>query len=102
MAEARSGIRQAKPEIRSLVDEDHARRHSLPNQMKRREGSTYPPTDDCDCRDWFFLCSHVSTLGRNLRQWNSQIVMPYKQNHDIDSASSSLIRHHFYYLDVTA
>jgi hypothetical protein len=37
-----------------------------------------------------------------MREWNSQIVMPYKQRPTIDSASSSLIRHHFYYLDVTA
>jgi hypothetical protein len=28
--------------------------------------------------------------------------MPYKQSPDTDSKSSSLIRHHFYYLDVTA
>jgi hypothetical protein len=47
--------------------------------VKSREGSTYPSTDDCDCRAWFFPCSHVSTLGRNLRQRNSQILMPYKQ-----------------------
>jgi hypothetical protein len=31
VAEARSGIRQTKPEIRSLVDENHTRRRSLPN-----------------------------------------------------------------------
>jgi len=102
VAEARSGISQAKPEIRSLVDEDHTRRRSLSNQVKGREGSTYPSTDDCDCRDWFFPCSHVSTLRRNLRRRNSQIVMPYKQNCDIDSTSAALIRHQFYYLDVTA
>jgi hypothetical protein len=85
VAEARSGIRQTKPEIRSLVDENHARRRSLPNQMKSREGSAYPSTDDCDCRGCFFPCSHVSTLGRNLRQRNSQILMPYKQGSDVDT-----------------
>ncbi|MCU1224170.1 MAG: hypothetical protein JWQ42_2263 [Edaphobacter sp.] len=37
-----------------------------------------------------------------MRQRNSQIVMPYKQDPHIDSTSSSLIRHHFYYLDMTA
>src|SRR5258708_2489360 len=40
VAEARSGICQAKPEIRSLVNENHSRRRSLPNQVKRRESST--------------------------------------------------------------
>jgi hypothetical protein len=69
------------------------------HQVKRREGSTYPSTDDCDCRGWFFPCSHVSTLGRSLHQRNSQILMPYKQGPDIDSKSSLLIRHHFFYLD---
>jgi hypothetical protein len=35
-----------------------------------------------------------------LYQRNSQIVMPYKQDLDIDSKSSSLIGHHFYCLDM--
>src|SRR5260370_15339431 len=95
-------MRQAKRETGSLVDENHTRRRSLPNQVKRREGSTYPSTDDCDCRGWFFPCSHDSTLGRNCHQRNSQILMPYKQALDIDSKSSSLIRHHFYCLDMAA
>jgi hypothetical protein len=85
VAEARSGIRQAKPEIRSLVDENHTRRRSLPNQVKRHEGSAYPSTDDCDCRGWFFPCSHVSTLGQTLHRRNSKILMPYKQGPDIDT-----------------
>jgi len=102
VAKARSCIRQAKPETRSLVDENHTRQRSLPNQVKRREGSTYPSTDDCDCRGWFFPCSHDSTLGRNCLHRNSQILMPYKQPLDIDSRSSSLIRHHFYCLDMVA
>ncbi len=100
VAKARSGIRQAKPEIRPLVDENYTRRRSLPNQVKSCKGSTYPSTDDCDCRAWFFPCSHASTLERSPRQRNSQILMPYKQ--DPDRSSSLLIRHHFYCLDTTA
>jgi hypothetical protein len=78
VAEARSGIRQANPEIRPLVDKNYPRRRFLPKQVKSRECSTYPSTDDCDCRAWFFPCAHVSTLGQTLRQRNSQILMPYK------------------------
>jgi hypothetical protein len=67
--------------------------------VKRREGSTYPSADDCDCRAWFFPCRHDSTLGRILHQRNSQTLMPYKQGSDFDSTGSLLIRHHFYCLD---
>jgi hypothetical protein len=51
---------------------------SLPNQVRRREGPTYPATDD------------------------SQSLMPYKQDTAIESVLSLLMRHKFYYLDTTA
>src|SRR5580704_7832654 len=85
VAEAWSRIRQAKPEIGSLVDKNHTRRRSLPNQVKRREGSAYPSSDNCDCRSCCFSRCHVSTLGRNLCERNSQILIPYKQRSDVDA-----------------
>jgi hypothetical protein len=100
VVEARSRIRQAKPETRSLVNDNHTRQRSLSNQVKRREGPTYPSTDDCDCLGWF--CGHDSTLGRALHQGKSQSLMPYKQDTAIESVLSLLMRHKFYYLDRTA
>ena len=99
MLEAGSGIGQAKPEIRPRVDENHSRRRTLANQVKRGEGSTYSSTDDRDRRDWVIPCRHDSTLERSREQRNSQILMPYKQPPEIERRSSPLIRHHFYSLD---
>src|SRR5260370_34790312 len=47
-------------------------------------------------------CSHVSTLGQSCTNGIRKFLCHISRGPDIDSKSSLLIRHHFFYLDVTA
>src|SRR5215469_16396015 len=79
MAQTWCRIRESKPEIWPLIDQDYFGGCVFPDQVERGKRPADACADNSDYLGWFSRLHHDSTISRLRFQRNSLILMRYKQ-----------------------